>query len=86
MNNLLRRAKAYLDDLTFRALIALQVFATTEPVRLRAALVSVILAVGVLVPALADADVAQSVAGVAVVALPVLAGERTRRKVSPTYK
>ncbi|MET9480951.1 hypothetical protein [Streptomyces sp. NPDC006638] len=86
MKNLIRRFKECLDNLTFRALIALQVFATTEPVRLRAALVSVVMAGAVLFPALASEQLAQSIAGVIVVALPLVAGEGTRRKVSPTYQ
>ncbi|MGW0468328.1 hypothetical protein ACWDX6_24135 [Streptomyces sp. NPDC003027] len=66
-----------------RIYVALQVFAAQEPVRLRAALLSLVAAVAVLFPAVADAEITDSVIGVAVVALPLLVGESTRKRVTP---
>jgi hypothetical protein len=82
----MRKILDYLNTLTLRAYVALQVFAHTEPVRLRAALLSAVAFASFTIPALADADVAQSVASIATVALPILVGESTRSKVSPTAK
>ncbi|GAA3018458.1 hypothetical protein [Streptomyces fulvorobeus] len=79
----MKRLTAFLSDLTLRAYVALQVLAATEPVRLRAHLLALVAAGAFFIPALADADVAQSVAGVGAVALPILVGESARRKVSP---
>lgn len=72
-----------LDHLTLRLLVAAQVFAATEPVRARALLVSVITAGAVLFPALANEGTSQMIAAAVVVALPLVAGEATRNKVSP---
>lgn len=80
----MRKILDYLNTLTLRAYVALQVFAHTEPVRLRAALLSAVAFASFTIPALADADVAQSVASLATVALPILVGESTRRKVTPS--
>jgi len=79
----MKRILAYLNTLTLRAYVALQIFAAQEPVRLRASLLSAVAAVGFLFPAVAQADITDSVVGVAVVALPLLVGESTRKKVSP---
>ncbi|MFE7624230.1 hypothetical protein [Streptomyces sp. NPDC057509] len=79
----MKRLRTYLNDLVLRAVVALQVFAATEPVRLRAALTSLVLALGVLVPALASQEVAESVAGVLAVGLPLAVGESARKKVTP---
>lgn len=73
----------YLHILSLRARAALDVFAVQEPVRLRAALTSLVLAAGVLVPALADGHTAEKVGGVLAVALPIVVGEGTRKKVTP---
>ncbi|MFF1625574.1 hypothetical protein [Streptomyces sp. NPDC058272] len=73
----------YLHILSLRARTALQRFAAQEPVRLRAALTSLVLAGAVLVPALADADVAQTLGSIGAVALPILVGESARAKVRP---
>jgi hypothetical protein len=86
MKHFLSKLKTALDDITLRAYVALQVFAHTEPVRLRAAVLSAVAFASFTIPALADADVAQSVASLATVALPILVGESTRSKVSPTAK
>jgi hypothetical protein len=79
----MRKILDYLNTLTLRAYVGLQVFAHTEPVRLRAALLSAVAAGAFFVPALANADIADSVVGIAVVALPLIVGESTRRKVTP---
>ncbi|MFG3014314.1 hypothetical protein ACGFZB_28625 [Streptomyces cinerochromogenes] len=74
----------YLHIVWLRARAALATFAAQEPVRLRAALTSLVLAAGVLAPALADGHTAERVAGVAAVALPIVVGEGTRKRVTPT--
>ncbi|WP_228973411.1 hypothetical protein [Streptomyces sp. DH12] len=75
-----------LNALALRAYVWLQLFAAQEPVRLRAALTSALLALAVLFPALAADGVADKVTAVSVVVLPILFGESARRKVSPTGK
>ncbi|MEU1200127.1 hypothetical protein ABZ446_28430 [Streptomyces sp. NPDC005813] len=75
---------AYFHTVAVRARTALQRFAAQEPVRLRAALTSLVLACAVFVPALATAGVAEQVGSVGVVVLPLIVGERTRAKVSPS--
>jgi hypothetical protein len=72
----------YLQALTFRAKAALQEFASTEPVRLRALLTSATLALAVVFPAI-DAGTAETIGAVGVVALPLLVGESARRRVTP---
>lgn len=84
MKQFLTRLKNAVNDVALRAYVGLQVFAATEPVRLRAALTSLVLALGVLVPALASQETAQSLAGVVAVVLPLAVGESARKKVSPT--
>jgi hypothetical protein len=79
----MKRLRTFLSELPLRAYVALQVFAATEPVRLRAALTSLVLAGAVFIPALATSGVAETVGAVGVVALPILVGESARRKVSP---
>ncbi|MFJ5103187.1 hypothetical protein [Streptomyces sp. NPDC088554] len=79
----MNRLTKYVNDLTLRLYVRLQIFAAQEPVRLRAALVSAVLAAGLLIPALADADVAQIIGAVGAVVLPILAGESTRSRVTP---
>jgi hypothetical protein len=83
MKHFLSKLKAAANDLILRAYVALQVFAATEPVRLRSVLLSAVACGAIFIPALADADVAQSVAGIGAVVLPVLVGESARRKVTP---
>ncbi|MFF1417624.1 hypothetical protein [Streptomyces sp. NPDC058280] len=83
---MLTKLRTYLRDLQIRAYVALQVFAATEPVRLRAALVSLVLAGGVLFPALAAEQTAQIIAGIGAVALPLAVGETTRQRVTPAGK
>jgi hypothetical protein len=79
----MKRSLTYLNDLSLRAYVWLQIFAAQEPVRLRASLMSAVAAAGFLFPAVAQADITDSLVGVAVVALPLLVGESTRKKVSP---
>lgn len=83
MKDFLSKLKNALRDLPLRAYVALQVFAAQEPVRLRAALTSAVLALAFLVPSI-TAGVADRVGFVGAVALPILVGESTRRKVTPT--
>ncbi|MET9126910.1 hypothetical protein [Streptomyces sp. NPDC004528] len=80
---MLRKLTAFLNHLALRGAVALQTFASTEPVRLRAYLTSLIIAGGILVPALANEQLAQTTAGIGVVALPIVMGEVTRTKVTP---
>jgi hypothetical protein len=77
------RVSAYLKAVATRARAALATYATKEPVRLRSALTSLVLAAGVLVPALANGHTAEEVGGVLAVVLPVVVGETARSKVSP---
>ncbi|MGI5404136.1 hypothetical protein ACQEVG_32740 [Streptomyces sp. CA-135486] len=72
------------NDLSLRAYVALQVFAATEPVRLRAALTSLVLVGALYVPGLASDGLAEKVGAVGAIALPILVGESTRRKVTPS--
>ncbi|MEU3986084.1 hypothetical protein AB0F77_39510 [Streptomyces sp. NPDC026672] len=80
---MLKKIRTLLNDLALRAYTRLQVFAATEPVRLRSALTSLVLAGGFLIPALANHNVAQAIASVGAVALPLAVGETTRAKVTP---
>ncbi|MFF1684496.1 MULTISPECIES: hypothetical protein [unclassified Streptomyces] len=73
----------YLYAVWLRARTALKRFAAQEPVRLRVALLSLFAAGAFLVPALANADVAGTLASAGVIALQVLVGESTRDKVTP---
>ncbi|MET9959320.1 hypothetical protein ABZ128_09560 [Streptomyces sp. NPDC006326] len=72
------------NSAVLRAYIALQIFAAQEPVRIRAGLASVILAAG----AWTGLDVSgylEQAAVIGAIALPVLVGESTRKRVSPSY-
>lgn len=73
-----------LNALSLRVYVWLQIFAAQEPVRLRAALTSAVLALAFVFPVLGAEGVAEKIAAVGVVALPIIVGESTRRKVSPT--
>lgn len=84
MKNFLSKLKATVDSLSLRAYVALQGFAATEPVRLRAALTSLVLTAGLVFPALAADGVAEKIGVVGVIALPILVGESARRKVTPS--
>lgn len=83
MKKLAQKIHRYLNDLTLRAYVRLQLFAAQEPVRLRAALTSLVMAGAVFLPGLAQGDTASTIGGVAAVVLPVLVGESARRKVTP---
>lgn len=74
----------YLSILWLRARAAFQKLAAQEPVRLRAALTSLVLAGAVVFPALGDRGLAESIGASAAVILPILVGESTRAKVSPS--
>ncbi|WP_097964590.1 hypothetical protein [Streptomyces sp. or20] len=74
----------YLNDLTLRAYVKLQILAATEPVRLRSVLTSAALALAFFVPSLAQADITDHIVTVGAVALPILVGESARSKVTPT--
>lgn len=73
----------YLRIVGIRLRGKLQTFAAQEPVRLRAALTSLVLMAAVYVPSLGAPAVVSAVAGIGAVALPVLVGESTRRRVTP---
>lgn len=83
MKHLLSKIRDLYNTATTAAYVKLQVLAATEPVRLRALILSAVAAVAFLFPAVADERVAESIAGIGVVALPLLVGESARRKVSP---
>ncbi|MFG2292046.1 hypothetical protein [Streptomyces sp. NPDC048603] len=70
------------NDATLRAYVWLQIYAGQEPVRLRAALLSAILAAGLYL----GTDVsgwAETAATIGAVVLPVVVGESTRSRVTP---
>jgi hypothetical protein len=73
----------YLHLVALRAKVKLQIFAAQEPVRLRAALTSLVMLGAVALPGLAQEHTASTIGGVAAVVLPILVGESARRKVSP---
>ncbi|MCQ6554783.1 hypothetical protein NPS70_16480 [Streptomyces sp. C10-9-1] len=78
-----KRTRTYLRTLGLRAYCHLQIFAAQEPVRVRAGILSAVAVAGILFPAVADVSIPEPVIGGAVIALPLLVGESTRRKVSP---
>lgn len=78
-----RKLTALFRRLTLRGYVALQVFAATEPVRLRSALTSLVILGALYVPALNAPGLAEKVAAVGVVVVPLVVGESTRRKVTP---
>ncbi|MGP3750882.1 hypothetical protein [Streptomyces sp. IBSNAI001] len=78
----MKRVLAYLNDAVLRAYVALQVFAATEPVRLRAALTSAVMVLAFAFPSI-SAGLAERVGYVGAVALPILVGESARKKVTP---
>ncbi|MDX2575907.1 hypothetical protein PV332_10485 [Streptomyces scabiei] len=73
----------YLSTLALCAFVKLQIFAAQEPVRLRAALTSAVIAAALFVPALSAPGLAEKIGAVGVVALPILVGESTRSRVTP---
>ncbi|MFE5093229.1 hypothetical protein ACFRCI_23430 [Streptomyces sp. NPDC056638] len=83
MKHFLSKLKEAVDGLCVRVYVWLQVFAAQEPVRLRAALTSAVLALAFFIPSLAQADIADHIVTVGAVALPILVGESTRKKVTP---
>lgn len=83
MKKLLSKARYFAVTLYARAGAALTVFVLTEPVRARALLASAVILAGAVVPALAQENVANAVAGVGLTAIVALAGESAREKVSP---
>ncbi|WNI28651.1 hypothetical protein [Streptomyces sp. ITFR-6] len=82
MKPLLSKLVEAVRDLPLRLYVALQVFASQEPVRLRAALTSAVLALAFLTPSI-TASVADRVGFVGAVLLPIVVGESTRKKVAP---
>ncbi|MFJ3588590.1 hypothetical protein ACIQUY_04780 [Streptomyces sp. NPDC090231] len=82
MKPLLSKLVEAVRDLPLRLYVAVQVFASQEPVRLRAALTSAVLALAFLVPSI-TASVADRVGFVGAVVLPIVVGESARSKVTP---
>nr|WSW58490.1 hypothetical protein OG513_07780 [Streptomyces sp. NBC_00998] len=78
------RVKNAVNDAATRAFVRLQIFSAQEPVRLRAALLSLILAGGLYL-GIDVSGYAEAIATVGVVALPIIVGESTRKRVSPTH-
>ncbi|MFI6444704.1 hypothetical protein [Kitasatospora sp. NPDC050543] len=83
MTNLFTRLKLMAQTVALNALAMLRTVLATEPVRVRAAIMSVCSALAVFVPALANASVAGQVAGVVLFVLPIVLGESARARVSP---
>ncbi|WP_282203902.1 hypothetical protein [Kitasatospora fiedleri] len=84
MKNLLKRLREAVTAGATYAVAYVRVLLATEPVRVRAWLMSAIGAGSVLIPALSNASTVGQVVGVLMVLLPVLLGETARAKVSPT--
>ncbi|OSC76517.1 hypothetical protein B5180_01810 [Streptomyces sp. BF-3] len=78
----MRRVFDYINDIALRAYVRLQVFAATEPVRLRAALTSAVMVLAFAFPSI-TAGFAERVGYVGAAVLPILVGESARSKVSP---
>lgn len=85
MKKLINRVKDAVNEVTLRAVVALQVFAAQEPVRVRAGLASVILAVGTWM-GLDVSGYLEEATVIGAVALPIIVGESTRKRVSPTHE
>jgi hypothetical protein len=83
MKKLLSKARDLARVLYARAGAALTVFLVAEPVRARALLTSAVILAGAVVPALAQENVANVIAGVGLTAIVALAGESARDKVTP---
>lgn len=83
MSNFLARVKAAAKDTAIAALATGRTLLDTEPVRVRAWLVSALVAVGAFVPALANGNTVQEIASIVLVVAPVLLGESARSRVSP---
>ncbi|CAM5408160.1 hypothetical protein ACTFBT_01220 [Streptomyces microflavus] len=79
----MKRLLDYLNTLTLRAYVKLQILAATEPVRLRSVLTSAALALAFFVPSLAQPDITDHLVTFGAVALPILVGESARKKVAP---
>jgi energy-converting hydrogenase Eha subunit H len=78
------RVKRAVNDFTLRGVVKAQIFVAQEPVRLRAALASGILAAGAWL-GLDVSGYVEHVAVIGAVVLPIIVGESTRKRVSPTY-
>lgn len=83
MSNFLNRVKAAAKRAAIAGLATVRTLLDTEPVRVRAWLVSALVALGSLVPALSSGGTAQQVASLVLVVLPVLLGESARNRVTP---
>lgn len=74
----------YLQIVSLRAKAKLQAFAAQEPVRLRAALTSLVMVAALYAPVFAKPGLAENIGGAAAVVLPILVGESARRRVTPS--
>ncbi|WP_030962670.1 hypothetical protein [Streptomyces sp. NRRL S-378] len=83
VKDVVNRVKSAVNDAVLRGLVAAQLFAAQEPVRLRAALASAILAAGAWL-GLDVSGYVEQVAVIGAVVLPIIIGESTRKRVSPT--
>ncbi|MER6485734.1 hypothetical protein ABT264_19525 [Streptomyces virginiae] len=83
LRTLITQVKTAINDAATRAFVAVQIFAAQEPVRLRAALASAILAAGAWL-GLDVSGYVEQVAVIGAVVLPIVIGESTRKRVSPT--
>ncbi|MFD8595382.1 hypothetical protein ACFV1L_10310 [Kitasatospora sp. NPDC059646] len=84
MKTLLTRVRDAAQTVVLYTVAYIRVMLATEPVRVRAWLMSVIGAGSVLIPALSNASTVGQIVGVLMVLLPILLGEGARAKVSPT--
>lgn len=83
MKNFLKRIKNAAGTAYADAGAKLTVFLLNEPVRARSAFLSVLVAGGTVLPALANQRVDETIAGIGLTALTAGIGESARAKVSP---
>ncbi|MFE5159141.1 hypothetical protein ACFRNT_11515 [Streptomyces sp. NPDC056697] len=77
------RLKTAFDVLCTRLYVWATIQITTEPVRVRAALVAALMAASTVVPALANERTDELLVGLGMTALTVLVGEGARARVTP---
>ncbi|MFD0276185.1 hypothetical protein ACFVHB_20090 [Kitasatospora sp. NPDC127111] len=86
MSKILARMKAASQLIALNAVAWLRTMLATEPARVRAAVMSGVVALAVFVPALANSNIAGQVTGVVLFLLQIVMGEQTRSRVTPVGK
>lgn len=86
----MRKTFAWIEStaqlVALNAVAWLRTVLVSEPARVRAAVMSGVVALAVFVPALANSDVAGQVTGVVLFVLQLVVGEQTRARVTPVGK